>query len=292
MKRCLRCEASFPGEEWRCTACGYAPPVLDGFPAFAPEIAHTAEGFDPALFGELARLEARNFWFQSRNRLIAWALRRYFARAQSLLEIGCGTGFVMAGIAGALPGIKIAASEAHVSGLRFAAQRVPGAHLMQMDARAVPFAAEFDVVAAFDVIEHIEDDRAVLREMHRAARPGGGILLTVPQHPWLWSEFDARARHVRRYTARDLREKVLSAGFEIVRMTAFVSLPLPLMMLSRLRPRAPGSDYDALAELRLAGWLNATLGAVLACERGLIRAGLGLPAGGSLLVVARRQERS
>lgn len=292
MKRCLRCEASFPGEEWRCTACGYAPPVLDGFPAFAPEIAHTAEGFDPALFGELARLEARNFWFQSRNRLIAWALRRYFARAQSLLEIGCGTGFVMAGIAGALPGIKIAASEAHVSGLRFAAQRVPGAHLMQMDARAVPFAAEFDVVAAFDVIEHIEDDRAVLREMHRAARPGGGILLTVPQHPWLWSEFDARARHVRRYTARDLREKVLSAGFEIVRMTAFVSLLLPLMMLSRLRPRAPGSDYDALAELRLAGWLNATLGAVLACERGLIRAGLGLPAGGSLLVVARRQERS
>ena len=288
MKRCLRCEASFHGEDWRCTACGYTPRTLEGFPAFAPEVAHAAEGFDPALFAELARLEARNFWFQGRNRLIAWALRRYFAHAQSLLEIGCGTGFVMAGIAGAIPGISIAASEAHVSGLRFAAQRVHGARLMQMDARAIPFTAEFDVVAAFDVIEHIEDDRVVLREMHRAVRPGGGILLTVPQHPWLWSEFDVRARHVRRYTARELRAKVLAAGFEIVRLTSFVSLLLPLMVLSRLARRAPGADYDALAELRMAGWLNAILGAILACERGLIRAGLGFPAGGSLLLVARR----
>jgi SAM-dependent methyltransferase len=266
--------------------------MLDGFPAFAPDIAYGAQGFDPMLFAELARLEARNFWFQGRNRFLAWALRRYFAHAQSLLEIGCGTGFVIAGIADAVPGIRIAASEAHVSGLRFAARRVPGAHLMQMDARAIPFAAEFDVVAAFDVIEHVEDDRAVLREMHRAARPGGGILLTVPRHPWLWSEFDVRARHVRRYTARELREKVLAAGFEIVRMTSFVSLLLPLMMLSRLRRRAPASDYDALAELRIADWLNATLGAALACERGLIQAGLDFPAGGSLLVVARRPERS
>ena len=262
--------------------------MLDGFPAFAPEIAHAAEGFDPTLFGELVRLEARNFWFRGRNRLITWALRRYFAHAQSLLEIGCGTGFVMAGIAGAIPGISIAASEAHVSGLRFAAQRVHGARFMQMDARAIPFTAEFDVVAAFDVIEHIEDDRVVLCEMHRAVRPGGGILLTVPQHPWLWSEFDVRARHVRRYTARELRAKVLAAGFEIVRLTSFVSLLLPLMVLSRLARRAPGADYDALAELRMAGWLNAILGAILACERGLIRAGLGFPAGGSLLLVARR----
>jgi SAM-dependent methyltransferase len=265
---------------------------VEGFPAFAPEIAHATEGFDAALFAELARLEARNFWFRSRNHLIAWALRRYFPHARSLLEIGCGTGFVMAGIARALPGIRIAASEARVAGLAFAAQRVPGAQLMQMDAGAIPFAAEFEVVAACDVIEHIEDDRAVLNEMHRAVLPGGGILVTVPQHPWLWSEFDVRARHVRRYTVRELREKVLEAGFEIMRLTSFVSLLLPLMMLSRLRRRAPDPDYDALAELRIADWLNATFAAVLACERALIRAGLDFPAGGSLLVVARRRGRS
>ena len=92
-------------------------------------------------------------------------------------------------------------------GLGGRGRRVPDAALMRMAARRIPFDGEFDVVGAFDVIEHIEDDRAVLREMHRAAVPGGGILLTVPQHPFLWSEFDRQARHVRRYTAPELREK-------------------------------------------------------------------------------------
>lgn len=289
MKRCLRCAAPFSGEGWRCPSCGHAPAAIDRFPAFAPDLAGGGDGFDPALFAELARLEARNFWFRARNGLIVWALRRFFGDARSLLEIGCGTGFVLSGIAAALPHLRLAGSEAAAGGLRFAASRVSGAELMQMDARRIPFEAEFDVVGAFDVIEHIEDDRAVLREMHRAARPGGGILLTVPQHPFLWSEYDVRARHVRRYRARELREKVLEAGFEIVKVASFVSLLLPLMMWSRLAQRVPESGYDPLAELRLAGWLNALFEAVLGLERGLIRAGVSFPAGGSLLVVARRR---
>jgi len=129
----------------------------------------------------------------------------------------------------------------------------------------------------------------VLRALNESLAPGGGLILTVPQHPFLWSEFDARARHVRRYRAAELRDKVGEAGFEIVRMTSFVSLLLPLMMASRLAARAPATDYDPLAELRIAPWLNWTLEKVLDFERLLIRAGLDLPAGGSLLVVARRK---
>lgn len=289
MRRCLRCTASFPGESWRCPACGHVPETIGGFPAFAPELAGGGSGFDPALFTELARLESHNFWFRARNRLIAWALRRFFGGARSLLEIGCGTGYVLSGIAAALPHLRLAGSEADAGGLDFAANRVPDAELMQMDARRIPFEAEFDVVGAFDVIEHIEDDRAVLREMHRAATPGGGILLTVPQHPFLWSRYDVRVRHVRRYRARELREKVLEAGFEIVKMTSFVSLLLPPMMLSRLAQRAPGRDYDPLAELRLAGWINALFEAALGIERGVIRAGMNFPAGGSLLLIANKK---
>ncbi|OGA39128.1 MAG: methyltransferase [Betaproteobacteria bacterium RIFCSPLOWO2_12_FULL_62_13] len=288
MKRCVRCATPFSGQEWRCPACGYAPDRIGGFPAFAPELAGGGEGFDPALFSELARLEARNFWFRARNRLIVWALKRFFDGAQSLLEIGCGTGFVLSGIAAAFPNVRLAGSEVNPEGLGFAASRVASARLMQMDARRIPFEAEFDVVGAFDVIEHIDDDRTVLREMHRAVKPGGGILLTVPQHRFLWSEYDVRARHVRRYTADELRGKVLEAGFRIVRMTSFVALLLPLMLLSRLAKRAPRDGYDPLAELRLAAGLNAFFEAALAFERGLIRAGATFPAGGSLLVVARR----
>lgn len=288
MRLCLRCGAGFESPSWPCPQCGFEPPLVAGFPAFAPGLAHAAEGYDPAHFSELAGLEARNFWFRARNRLIVWALGRYFAGARRFLEVGCGTGFVLSGVAEAFPGLAIAGSEVAAAGLGFAAQRVPAAQLIQMDARRIPFREEFDVAGAFDVIEHIEDDRAVLRALRDALAPGGGLLLTVPQHAFLWSEFDVRAHHVRRYRAGELRGKLLEAGFEIVRMTSFVSLLLPLMFASRLAQRAPRADYDPLAELRIAPWLNWTLERVLDAERALIRAGVGFPAGGSLLAVARK----
>jgi len=246
------------------------------------------DGFNPALHAELARLEAGNFWFRARNRLIAWAVRRYFPEAKTLLEIGCGTGYVLSALAAALPGAQLSASEVHADALSYAADRVPGATLFQMDARALPFESEFDVVGAFDVIEHIDVDTEVLREMHRAAAPGGGVLITVPQHPFLWSAFDVHSHHVRRYTAAELRDKVTAAGFDIVRMTSFVSLLLPLMLASRLIKRTSPENHDPLAELRVSGWRNAALEAVMAAERGLIRLGASFPAGGSLLLVARR----
>ena len=288
MRRCLRCRTPFGGADWRCPQCGATPERIDGFLAFAPELAHGAEGYDPAHFAELARLEAGNFWFRARNRLIVWSLARYFPAARSMLEIGCGTGFVLAGVAAARPALRLTGSEAATRGLAFAAERVPAAELVQMDARRIPFREEFDVVGAFDVIEHIEDDRAVLRAVHDALAPGGGLVLTVPQHPALWSTYDAHAGHVRRYRASELRARVTEAGLEIVRMTSFVSLLLPLMFLSRLAQRAPKARYDPLAELRIAPWLNRALEAVLGAERALIRAGLSFPAGGSLLLVARK----
>jgi SAM-dependent methyltransferase len=289
LRLCLRCRADFAGSGWRCPQCGFEPPRIGGFPAFAPELAQGASGYDPAHFGELARLEAGNFWFRARNRLITWAIGRYFSGARTLLEVGCGTGFVLAGIAAAFPALKLSASEAAATGLAHAAERAPGAGLMQMDARRIPFRDEFDVVGAFDVIEHVEDDRAVLAGLRAAAAPAGGLLLTVPQHPFLWSEFDARVGHVRRYRAAELRGKVMEAGFEIVRMTSFVTLLLPPMLASRLAQRRPRRDYDPLAELRIAPWLNWTLERALDLERLLIRSGISSPFGGSLLVVARRR---
>jgi len=180
------------------------------------------------------------------------------------------------------------ASEISSRGLPYAAQRVPRAELFQMDARAIPYADHFDTIGIFDVLEHIEDDALVLAQAHRALRRGGGLIITVPQHPFLWSRYDEHAHHVRRYRARDLREKLLGSDFRIVMMTSFVSLLLPLMMLSRLTRPAPSREYDVLAELRVGRLTNFVLQTVLALERALIAAGVGFPVGGSLLVVARR----
>jgi SAM-dependent methyltransferase len=288
LRLCLSCRATFEGSDWRCPRCGAEPTRIGGFPAFAPNLARGAAGYDPAHFAELARLEADNFWFRARNRLIVWALERYFPGAHNMLEVGCGTGFVLAGIAQTRPRLQLTGSEAATEGLEFTAARVPGAALIQMDALSIPFREEFDVVAACDVIEHIEDDRAVLAELAAALTPGGGLLITVPQHPGLWSQFDVHAGHVRRYRAAELSKRVAEAGFEIIRMTSFVTLLLPLMFLSRLAQRARKERYDPAAELRLAPWLNRTLESVLGVERGLIRAGVCMPAGGSLLLIGRK----
>jgi SAM-dependent methyltransferase len=286
LKRCLACGAAFEEDGWRCPQCGNEPAHLGEFTAFAPALAHAGGGYDPDHYATLYRLEARHFWFRARNRLIQWALQRYFPGARTLCEIGCGTGFVLSGLRQAAPDLCLCASEMFAEGLPFAQSRVPAARLYQMDARAIPFDAEFDVIGAFDVIEHIEDDRAVLREMFRALRPGGGILLTVPQHPWLWSAADEVAHHVRRYTSIELRRKATDAGFRVERLTSFVSLLLPAMLLSR-RARIR-KNADPYAELRIGRLANALLSGFMSLERVAIRAGVSFPAGGSLLLVARR----
>ncbi len=110
----------------------------------------------------------------------------------------------------------------------------------------------------------------------------------MPQHRFLWSVYDEHAHHVRRYAATELRAKVLQAGFRVVMMTSFVSLLLPLMVLSRRLQNTPAADYDVLADLRVGRIANFLLASVLAVERVLIRLGIRFPAGGSLLLVARR----
>jgi|CXWL01.1.fsa_nt_gi SAM-dependent methyltransferase len=287
MRRCLSCETAFL-DGWSCPGCGFAPALLDGFVSFAPQLAHGDDFRNPTEFAALAQVEARNFWFRARNRLIVWAIRRYFTLPEKILEIGCGTGYVLSGIHDAFPAAILSGSEASCVGLGFASRRVPGASLFQMDARQIPFRDEFDVVGAFDVLEHVSEDDQVLREMWAAVRPGGGIVVTVPQHQFLWSAVDEVAGHVRRYRAQDLVDKISRAGFRVLRTSSFVSLLLPLMMLSRLRQRnAPGGSV-AKGEFSLHPALNMVLERVLDVERSLIRLGLSFPAGGSLLVIAAK----
>jgi SAM-dependent methyltransferase len=288
-KVCLACGSDRCDDRWVCPDCGSRPDSIDGFTAFAPTLATDYEGFDQDFFGQLAALEPSSFWFRARNQLILWALSTYFPDARCILEIGTGTGYVLSGIREMLPDADLHGSEIFAAGLAFAARRVPTATLYQMDARHIPFRDHFDVIGAFDVLEHIEQDVAVLDEVARALRPGGGFIATVPQHPSLWSAQDDHALHVRRYAARDLRRKVEATGLRVLRMTSFVSLLLPLMLLSRARMRkeAPGAEIDVMGDLRQPRLVDAGLGAVMAIERQLIRAGASLPVGGSLLLVCQ-----
>lgn len=286
---CPVCGAKNIFVENGCLRCGFVPDRVEGFLAWAPELAKLNDGFPEESFEGLARVEAGSFWFRARNAIILWALRKYFPGFQSLLEVGCGTGYVLSGIARAFPDARIVGSEIYTAGLAFAAKRLPKAELLQMDARKLPYEAEFDVVAAFDVIEHILEDDLVLQNFRRAIKPEGGCLITVPQHQWLWSPVDDVACHQRRYSARELYAKVEAAGFRIVYSTSFVTLLLPLMLASRLTVRRSG-DVGGSKELILNPVVDSVLEAIMWLEHILIKSGFSLPFGGSRLLVCQRKE--
>lgn len=293
MKLCLECQRSFAAAGWRCPHCGHEPAERGGFLTFAPRLAAQDDGFNPRFFRLMAKVEPAHFWFVSRNRILGDTLRKYFAGAARLLEIGCGTGFVLRGVRATFPQAELSASDIYTEGLDYARQRVPDAFLFQMDARHIPFRGEFDLIGAFDVLEHIEDDEAVLDQMFQACKPGGGVALTVPQHRWLWSRMDDFAHHKRRYTRTELVEKLERAGFRVVYTTSFISLLLPLMLAARLLRNPAGigmQDQMDAAGLSIGRLTNAAMSAVMAIERGLIRSGLRLPFGGSLLAVAKKPD--
>jgi SAM-dependent methyltransferase len=279
-------------ETRQCTRCGFTALHKSGVDSHVQGTMGGARGFKAEYFADLFSLESGNFWFKARNQLIVNTLRRHCGGLNSFLEIGCGTGFVLSGIMQQFPKAKIVGSEIFTAGLEFATERNPGASFLQMDARKMPYCEAFDVIGAFDVLEHIEEDVEVMRQANIALRSDGYFLITVPQHPWLWSQADSYAQHVRRYDKAELHKKLASTGFEIIRSTSFVSTLLPAMAASRLmNRRASEKPYDALAEFNIPAWLNNLLWRALSLEVSLVDFGLNLPIGGSRMVLAKKTQK-
>ena len=292
---CPLCSAADPVEpgarlwppRWRCGQCGHVVAVQDDVPILAPELVGSTESFDPALFPKLAALEATHFWFVARNKLIVGLVNRFVPSASTFLEIGCGNGAVLAAVSGARQWQRLVGSDLHPSALMNARRRAPNAEFIQLDATRILAENVFDLIGAFDVLEHIVDDEAVLRGLRRAVVPGGGVVIAVPQHPWLWGEEDEMAHHVRRYRRGELETKLERCGFDVLFSASFVSLLLPLMAANRMFHRPHGKDAELGPGLEIGPTANRILSSVLLAEVSLTLAGLRWPLGGSRVVVAR-----
>lgn len=245
-------------------------------------------GFPEEAFEHLARFEDGHFWFRSRNRLIVWALERHFPRARRLLEVGSGSGVVLAAIRERFPSLELVGVDRSSNAIRHAAARVD-ARFLQLDAGELAFDEEFDVGCAFDVLEHVDDDATALARLAAAIRPGGGLLVTVPQYEWLWSKADDYGGHRRRYTKRELEAKIGYAGFTVIRSTAWVFSLLPLLAVSRVWEARRRGNYDPRRELDLPKPINRAFEAALNAERLAIAGGVNLPVGSSRLVVAKKR---
>lgn len=257
---------------------------IEGFPIHAPELAHGHDGFADDGHDALEAFEDEYFWFRCRRALIVDLLRQHAPHPHRFAEIGCGNGAVLAAVSAARPELTVCGVEASLAGLRHARTRLPHAELIQADATRLPFAADFDSVGIFDVLEHIDDDRAVLRSIHQALRPRGLLLVTVPQHRWLWSWVDDFACHRRRYTRRELHARLAETGFEILRTSSYLVWLLPLLVASRL-----GKHPEKPAAPPLAGGVNLLCELITRGETWLTRRGWDHRWGASLVVVARRR---
>jgi len=244
--------------------------------------------FPQAYFAQLAEVESSNWWFRSRNRTLLWVLRNKVGKFNNFLEVGCGTGYVLEGVRNEFPSLEMFGAEYHEEGLEFARSRIPTANFRQLDVTKMTDTNRFDVIGAFDVIEHIEEDQKSLSNLARAIKPHGRLILSVPQHQWLWSHTDEAACHVRRYSSKDLENKLQRAGLKIEYKSSFVSLLVPLMFISR--QRSTKLEADPMSELKTPKILNCLLESIMKLELLLMKCGVKYPFGGSLLIVASRAE--
>lgn len=243
-------------------------------------------------FALLEQVEDGHFWFVTRNELITWLTRRFANNARQVLEIGCGTGFVTGALQRALPDARIAGSELHSRALLTARRRHGNSvELFQMDARRSGLRNALDLIGAFDVLEHIPEDEAVLAETRAMLRPGGRLIATVPQHPFMWSHADDLAHHQRRYRRGELARKAAKAGLRPLYTTSFVVLAFPAMVAARVLERRlekPTTQERHDREFRISPAVNASFRLLARAEHRLRRLGLPMPFGGSQVLVAER----
>ncbi|APJ05178.1 hypothetical protein AXG55_12005 [Silvanigrella aquatica] len=247
------------------------------------------QSYDSNLYSKLFLLEKGNFWFEYRNRLIYWILQKYFSSCESFLEVGCGTGFVLEMFKRSKTIPLLFGSDLFKDGLEFASERVPQTYFFQLNLmEKIPFINEFNVIGGFDVLEHIEDDFIAINNIYTACKPGGGVIITVPQHKLLWSKSDEIACHFRRYEKKELIFLIQKAGFDVVFVSSFISLLFPLMLISRLFPFS-SKNRTVLDELKIGFILNLFFKIVCKIEYIIIKTGIKIPIGGSLLIVGKKK---
>ncbi len=250
---------------------------------------------ESSLYDEYVRIEDTHWWFRGRRKIITALLRPYLRPPARIIDVGSGGGAV----AQALQEFgHVTACDIDVRCAASVARR-PGMSFAYGTAEAIPFAdGSFDLVTAFDVLEHLDDDVRALREMARVVSPVGLIAVTVPAYGWLWGRQDEISHHRRRYTGRSLRKAITAAGLSPRRLTAFNSILFPGIaavrvarrLARRLADGQPTPDPAGLSSdfsMTKPGPLNDLLAATLSAEAAALRV-VDLPIGVSLLAIAGR----
>jgi SAM-dependent methyltransferase len=235
------------------------------------------------VYDSMAALDQQHWWYRARREVLAALIRRAVdpRPGAELLEIGCGTGhnLTMLSAFGAVSALEVDPEARKVAEKRLG-RPVLSAPLPEL--AGVP-EGHFDVIGAFDVVEHIEDDQAAIAAIARRLKPGGKFIATVPAHQWMWSAHDVVNHHHRRYSLKGFRNLIEGSPLRLEKIGYFNSLLFPVAVAERMASKVRGKDDSDLT--LPAAPLNTALERVFAAERHLIGR-VPLPAGLSLFAVA------
>ena len=232
----------------------------------------------------LYQVEDTHWWYVGRRRIIRALVERILNNPNArILDVGCGTG----------ANLKMLADYGRAEGVDISPQAVEFCRERGLDsvklgaAEQLPYENDsFELVTALDVIEHLDDDVAGLREMRRVLRRDGRVLLFVPAFMFLWGVQDDVSNHRRRYTLPSLVKAVEAAGFEVewssyANISFFVPVLLVRSMMRWLGLRA-ATEYGINISL-----MNGPFSQLFAAERFVLARGR-LPFGVSAVCIARR----
>jgi SAM-dependent methyltransferase len=297
--RCPYCEHELSHQReddtYLCTNCSISFRYEDGIYNFLSKESEIQEFFPEESFDLLFRLEKNSFWFSGRNLLIKNIISNYLPLDSTILEVGCGTGFVSSFLR-SIGYNSLDCSDVFLAAVRYCKQRRGGCAYYLFDLTCSPFFEHYDAICVFDVLEHINDDELALQNAYNSVRAGGSLFITVPASGLLWSEVDVYSKHKRRYSRKELIQKVERAGFHVLRCSYFMSLLFPLLLARRrMRGRAgkeiakPNGTIGCFGadELRLNPLLNIIFLSIFALELLFLKYG-NLPFGSSLFCVAQK----
>lgn len=233
----------------------------------------------PAVQPGSSSLQCTDYWWhRARTDLLGAVMSPHLAAPRRTLDVGSADAPSVGWMRGTQQHVSL---DLFPAGLR-AGEGVVGS------ATDLPFAdGTFDVVSAFDVVEHCADDARAVAELVRVLVPGGRVLLSVPAYQWAWTDHDVRAGHHRRYTRPEVVRLVEGSGMRVLRATYAFAGVFPLFAAERLRRRLrPAPDGDARLP-QVSPTLDRALMGTCRAEARLLRR-TDLPFGSSVFVAAVR----
>lgn len=286
---CPKCKTGLKRQEnsLKCNKCKFTAKVKSGIVYFHPGIPEDLKNYNAKFYEELYRHEQKHFWFTSRKNVILRHFKDFVKPEESILEIGAGTGDIMRELIS--KGYKnVAVGEIHASGLKYA-KNYGIKQLFQFDVNKSPFKNHFDVIGAFDVFEHLDNDDLALKNIKQMLKRYGRVIITVPAHNWLWSDIDRQSGHLRRYNSKTLQELLERNSFEILAARGFFASMLPLLyvrtLLNKKKSNKKLEDRNGFKINPQINWMFKT---IMLIENSLI---MNIPAsfGGSIIIIARKK---